>query len=254
MVWRGNMRDTPMKRFFLAVLCCLAVFPARGENAFTPEQRAQIVQVVREALKADPSILRDAIISLQADDQAREAADTKSRVAAQHQALLANPGDPVAGNPAGDVTVVEFYDPRCPYCRRMLPTIDALLKKDHGVRLVFKDIPVLGPASTTESRAILAAQKQGGYLKMQSALMNDPAEPTAQMLREAARGAGLDPAKLAADMNGADIAARIKQNLDLAHALRVDGTPVFVVGSQMFPGAMDQATLESAISIARKHS
>ena len=90
---------------------------------------------------------------------------------------------------------MEFYDPRCPYCRKMAPAIEALLAKDHGIRLVYKDIPVLGPASVAETRAILAAQKQGGYLKMQASLMSSSAEPTPGMLRDTARGLGLDAGK-----------------------------------------------------------
>ena len=180
-------------------------------------------------------------------------ADTKARLIDRQKALTANAADPIAGNPAGDVTVVEFYDPRCPYCRRMLPAIEALLKKDHGVRLVYKDIPVLGPASEAETRAILAAQKQGGYLKMQAALMSTPAEPTPAMLRDTAKGLGLDAAKLASDMNSQAVTDRIKQNMSLAHELKVDGTPIFVIGTQMIPGAMDQAALESAVAVARKH-
>ncbi len=250
------IRDTLMKRLCLLVcLLAAASIPARGETAgFTPEQRAQIVQVIREALKADPSILREAVIALQADDTAREEADTKARLAKQHAALVADAADPVAGNPSGDVTLVEFYDPRCPYCRRVLPTIETLLKQDRGLRLVYKDIPVLGPASVLEARAILAAQKQGGYLKMQSALMTDPAEPTEAMLRATAKSIGLDPARLVADMNSPSVSDKIKRNLELAHALKVDGTPIFVIGGQLIPGAVDQAALEEAITLARKHT
>jgi protein-disulfide isomerase len=141
------------------------------------------VRIVRDALKADPSILRDAVVALQADDASRDAADSKLRIAANHTKLYARPGDAVAGNPNADTAMVEFYDPRCPYCKRMLPALEALLHADHGVRLIYKEIPVLGPASVTESRAILAAQNQGGYFKMQSALMSSAAEPTEAMIR-----------------------------------------------------------------------
>ena len=111
---------------------------------------------------------------LRADAEAHDAADTTARIASSENALIAAPGDPVAGNPKGDVTLVEFYDPRCPYCRRMLPAIQSLIQHDHKLRVVYKDIPVLGPASVLEARAILAAQRQGGYEKMQSALMSNP--------------------------------------------------------------------------------
>jgi protein-disulfide isomerase len=199
-----------MKRLLmLACLVSLALPAWAADPDFTPEQRKAIVQILRDALRSDPSILRDAIGTLQADNQAREESEAKQRIAAKQQALFATPNDPVAGNARGDVTVVEFYDPRCPYCRRMVPAIDAMLRKDHGIRLIYKDIPVLGPASVTESRAILAAQAQGGYLKMQAALMANPEQPNDAMIRSIARQVGLDPDKLVADMNGAAVTAKI---------------------------------------------
>jgi protein-disulfide isomerase len=222
--------------------------------AFSPAQRTAILDIVRNALKTDPSILRDAIVTLQADEAARDAAEAKGAIAAKQQDLLAHPGDPEAGNPHGDITVVEFYDPRCPYCRKMLPGIEAMLQKDHGVRLVYKDIPVLGPPSVMEARAIVAAQNQGAYLKMQAALMKNAAIPTEAMIRDTARAQGLNPDRLIADMNSAAVTQKIKTNLDLAHALKIQGTPAFVVGDQMIPGMVDADQLEDAVTQARKHA
>ena len=238
----------------LAVLAAALTAPRalRAAEAFTPEQRQEIVQILREALKSDPSILRDAVVTLQADDQAREAADQKTRVADKRQALLANAGDPVAGNPAGDVTLVEFYDPRCPYCRRMLPAIASLLHNDPKIRLVYKDIPVLGPASMLETRAILAAQRQGGYEKMQQALMRNPAQPSDELIRETASSLGLDAGRLMADMNSGAVTRQIDANLALAQQLKVDGTPVWIVGDTVIPGAVNEAALAAAVAGARK--
>ncbi len=247
-----------MRRVILLALAVLApalltVRPAQAAGApFTPEQRQEVVQILREALKSDPSILRDAVVTLQADDQAREAADQKTRVADKRQALLANAGDPVAGNPAGDVTLVEFYDPRCPYCRRMLPAIASLLHNDPKIRLVYKDIPVLGPASVLETRAILAAQRQGGYEKMQQALMRNPAQPSEAMIRETAASLGLDAGRLVADMNSAGVSRQIDANMSLAQQLKVDGTPVWIVGDTVIPGAVNEAALAAAVAGARK--
>ena len=243
--------------------CCSAILslalsslhaPARAQAPapFTPAQQAQIVQIVRQAMKADPSILRDAVGTLQADEQAREAADTKARLASNQKALTATFGDPVAGNPNGDITLVEFYDPRCPYCRRMLPDIANLLKHDPKLRLVYKDIPVLGPASTLETRAILAAQKQGAYERMQQSVMRNPAPPNDAMIRQTAQSLGLDANRLLADMNSTAITAKISANLALARELKVEGTPVWVIGDTIIPGATDEASLAAAVSRARK--
>jgi protein-disulfide isomerase len=228
-----------------AFLVCTAAYAADPPPAFTPAQRDAIVKILRQALTADPSILRDAIGALQADEEAHE----KSRI----RALSTDVTAPIAGNPVGDVTVVEFYDPRCPYCRSMRQTVSNLLDKDHGLRLLFKDIPVLGPASDLETRAILAARNQGGYLKMQAALMSDSAQPTLESIRKTAAGLGLNADRLAADMNDPALRRQIDANLHLARELRVQGTPVFFIGDQVLPGAVDQAQLEAAVAEARKH-
>jgi protein-disulfide isomerase len=239
---------------FAALLPAIAPAAMATDTAFTPAQRAEIVSIVRQALKSDPTILREAVTALQADTEARDAAEQHSAIVDKHQELFSNFGDPEAGNKSGDVTVVEFYDPRCPYCRKMLPGIDAMLAKDHGIRLVYKDIPVLGPPSVLESRAIVAAQKQGGYLKMQSALMGNPTQPSDDMIADTAHSVGLDAAKLHADMNSPATTQRIKANLALAHALKVTGTPTFVVGEQVIPGMVDASQLEDAVAEARKHA
>ena len=241
---------------FARAACLAALFPMAAfaaDPAFSPAQRDAIVSIVRNALKADPSILRDAVTALQADDDAKANAEAQAALATHHKDLVAKPGDPETGNPSGDVTVVEFYDPRCPYCRKMMPGIDAMLETDHGIRLVFKDIPVLGPASTLEARAIVAAQKQGGYLKMQHALMSNPAQPGAQMISDAAKAVGLDAPKLLADMESKETSDKIKANLDLAHVMKVSGTPTFVVGELIIPGMVDASQLEEAVAAARKH-
>ena len=118
------------------------------------------MQILRDALKQDPSILRDAVTAMQDDEGDRQ----RAALAAAKDSLI-DPADPVGGNPKGDVTIVEFFDTRCPYCRKLEPTMADLLARDHGVRLVYKDLPILGPASVLGSKALLAAQKQGGYEK-----------------------------------------------------------------------------------------
>jgi protein-disulfide isomerase len=238
----------------LGAACALSPAALAADSSFTPAQRAEIVRIVRDAMKSDPSILRDAIKSLQTEEDAQASADAQAAIFQNRAALYARAGDAEAGNPHGDVTVVEFYDPRCPYCRKMLPGIEALLQKDHGIRLVYKDIPVLGPASTEEAHAILAAGAQGGYLKMQQALMANPAQPSDDMIHDTARSLGLDPVRLAADMKSDAVAKRIAGNMDLSHALHVSGTPTFVVGDQIIPGMVDASQLEEAVQNARKHA
>lgn len=226
--------------------------PAPAGSRFTPAQRADIVAIVRQALKDDPSILRDAVTSLQAAEQQRQASAASSAITAARPDLVADPRDPIAGNPAGDVTVVEFYDTRCPYCRRLRPTVDALVKADPRVRVVFKDMPILGPASLLESRALLAAQRQGGYVRLQQALMTAPPDATDATLRAATAQAGLDWPRLQQDMQDPAITARLDANIALAQHLGIEGTPALVIGNQLIPGAVELAELQGAVAEARR--
>ena len=171
MLTLGRELETAVRPLLLIAfaLLTLAARPAAADS-FTPSQRDEIVRIVRDALKSDPSILREALTGLQADEAHRQDTAT-SDVLGTLGGKLVDPADPVAGNPAAPVTIVEFYDPRCPYCKSMMPTLAALLHDDPNVRLVYKDWPILGPVSQLESRALLAAQRQGGYFKLQAALM-----------------------------------------------------------------------------------
>lgn len=220
-------------------------------TAFSPAQRADIVHILRDALRTDPSILRDAVAALQQDDRNRQDAATAGTIAAQQHELTADAADPSAGAPAGDVTVVEFYDTRCPYCRRLLPTLSALLDADPKLRVVYKDLPILGPDSVLEARALLAAQRQGGYARMQDAVMHLTAPSTPDSLRATAEGLGLDGARLQRDMADPAIQARLDGNMQLARDLHVDGTPAFVIGAQLIPGALGLADLQEAVEAAR---
>jgi protein-disulfide isomerase len=225
--------------------------PPAAAPAFTPAQRAEIIEIVRAAMKADPSILRDAVTALQADEARAESAAASAAIAQSGPELARAPGDPVAGNPNGDVTMVEFYDLHCPYCRSMAPVVAKLLSADPKLRLVYKDIPILGPGSILGARAVLAAERQGGYLRLHDAVMAGPAQITEDTLHQEADAAGLDWTRLRHDMDDPAIQARIDANLALAHKLGIQGTPVYVVGEKMLPGAVPLDQLQAAVAAAR---
>jgi protein-disulfide isomerase len=245
-----------LEYFFRAVVLSALLFgPAptlARADAFTAQQRAEIVAVVRAALRADPSILRDAITALQQDDAAQQEATAHAAVAGLQDALTRTPGDPVEGNPEGNVTVVEFSDLRCPFCRRMLPVIAELLRHNGDLRLIHKDIPILGPGSVLSAKAVLAAQRQDGYLKLRQAVMTGPANVTVDSLRAAATKAGLDWDRLEKDMADPAVQSRIDANLALAGRLHVQGTPAFVIGERVLGGAIELGELEDAVAAARK--
>lgn len=236
-----------------AALLCIGVLSIAISDAaeFTPSQRAEIVEIMRDALKQDPSILRDAVMALQADDGAKSDEAARAAIARNRDALVA-PADPIAGNPAGDVTIVEFFDTRCPYCRKIEPVMDRFLTQDKKVRLVLKDLPILGPASTLGSKALLAAQKQDAYLRMREAVMKLPPDTTMAQIETTARGLGLDWPRLARDMEDPAVQARLEANIKLAHVLGIQGTPALIIGDTLVPGAVDLSELQKAVADARK--
>ncbi|HET6308467.1 MAG TPA: DsbA family protein [Rhodopila sp.] len=242
-----------MRRFLVASLMLPVGLWAAGAPAaeFTPAQRTEIVAIMRDALKQDPSILRDAVVALQADDEERSQAASRAAIA-QAQGQLALPSDPVAGNPQGDVTIVEFFDTRCPYCRKMEPVMQSFLAQDHKVRLVYKDLPILGPASVLGTKALLAAQKQGAYVRMREAVMQLPPDTTPAQIQATAKALNLDWPRMQRDMEDPAVQARIDANLKLAHELGIEGTPALVIGNNLVPGAVDLPNLEKAVAAARK--
>jgi protein-disulfide isomerase len=224
--------------------------PLAWADQFTSAQRSEIVKILRDALRQDPSILRDAVTALQADDGEREKTVTRAAVAAARDSLI-SPDDPVGGNPRGSVTIVEFFDVRCPYCRKLEPEMTALLASDHDVRLVYKDLPILGPASLIGTKALLAAQKQDAYEKLRDAVMRMPPDITRTAIETEAKKLGLDTPRLLHDMDDASIQQKIDANLRLAQRLNIQGTPAMIVGDDMLPGAVDAAELKQAVVEAR---
>jgi protein-disulfide isomerase len=248
---------TPLRpRAWLIAVCGFAaclVLPAPGQAAesFTPAQRSEIVRILREALIKDPSILRDAVEALQLSEKQQDEESAHAALAANRAALI-DPADPVGGNAAGDVTIVEFFDTRCPYCKRLEAPMAELLRHDGKIRLIYKDLPVLGPASVLGAKALLAAQRQGSYEKLRDALMHTDVPTTKDSLRVEAERAGLDWARMSQDMDAPETEARIQKNLRLASALGIQGTPAMVIGDTLIPGAVDLPELQRLVAADRK--
>jgi protein-disulfide isomerase len=235
----------------LALLGGIVAGPGSADSAeFTPSQRAEIVSIVRDAMKQDPSILREAVMAMQADD-GEKSQQAASAALKHYQNQLILPSDPVAGDPHGDVTIVEFFDTRCPYCRRMEPVMAQMLSQDRRVRLVYKDLPILGPASLLGSKALLAAQAQGAYEPMRTAVMKLPPDTTMDQLAATAKDLGLDWPRMQRDMGDPAIQARLDQNIALARSIGIQGTPALVVGDTLIPGAVELADLQKAVGGAR---
>jgi protein-disulfide isomerase len=158
-----------------------------------------------------------------------------------------DPSSPVAGK-AGGVTVVEFFDYHCGYCKRAEGAIRKLLADHPDVRFVFKEFPILGPESSLGAKAALAAAKQGGYLKLHQALIDLSGPITMAAIEELASKQGLDVNKLKTEMESAEVQSTLTRNRDLARDLGVKATPTFVIGSELVQGAIDAAGFEKLIA------
>lgn len=223
-------------------------------GTFEPAQEQAIRDIVRDYLIAHPEVLIEALTKYQ--EQQRLAADQRRResLKALRGDLAEDPDSPVLGNPNGDVVLVEFFDYRCPYCRTVAEPLRTAVTSDGNVRLVMKEFPILGPESVTAARAALAAARQGRYEDFHFALMATKGQINEATVMTVARQIGIDVDKLKIDMESADISAMIDRNMRLAQALNIGGTPAFVIGDELVPGAIELEQLEQKIAEARANS
>jgi protein-disulfide isomerase len=200
----------------------------------------------------NPDVLIEALRG--AEDKLNREADSKAVtvLSDRRNEVFDDPATPVGGNPQGDVTIVEFFDYRCPYCKQVLPSLQALLKEDHKLRFVYKEMPVLGPQSVTAAHAALAAQRQGKYEAFHNAMMATKGQITDETVYKVAGSVGLDVDRLKQDMSAPEIGQSLKANLALADALNIRGTPGFIIGTHIVPGAIDLDSLRTMIADARK--
>jgi protein-disulfide isomerase len=218
-----------------------------------PAELDPFEQRVREYLLRNPEVIMEALQVLQGRQRAAEAENLKRTIAERSDEILNDPAAPVGGNPSGDVTLVEFFDYNCPYCRRVAPTVSALEEDDPDLRIVYKEYPILGPDSQFAARAALASKKQGKYVPFHNALMQASEQVTEESVMEIARTVGLDPEQLETDMQHPAIQEAIGRNLRLANALGITGTPSFVIGEEIVPGAADLRTLQGLVARTRQN-
>ncbi|MCX7631386.1 MAG: DsbA family protein [Geminicoccaceae bacterium] len=211
----------------------------------------EVERIVREYLLREPEVLFEALQELQRRREAAEAERQKMLLEERRSELVADPEDPVLGDPRGDATLVVFSDYRCGYCRSMAPALRSLLQQDRRLKLVIKEFPILGPDSVTASRAALAARRQGRYAELHWALFQSKDLSEGAIL-DLARRLGLDAERLARDMRDPAIERHLERVRALADALGISGTPSFVVGDTLVPGAAPLARLVELIGRQRR--
>jgi protein-disulfide isomerase len=239
-------------RLAVILVLALAALPARAADPLTPEQKAAVERVIHDYFLQHPEFMIEVLHAAEEKLKEEKAADAKALIATRKTELLHDDTAPVGGNPDGDVTIVEFFDYRCPYCKQVEPSLETLLKEDGRIRIVYKEFPVLGPASVYASQIALAARKQGKYAAFHDAMMARKGQITEETVLAVAKAAGLDVEQAKADMNLPEIKAIIARNKALAADLDIQGTPTFIIGDKLMPGAGDIDALRKMVESARK--
>jgi len=244
--WR-NGRLRLLAAGMLALAAASGAGDARAEEQRSP---AEIEAIVRDYLLREPEIIMQAIEELQRRRDAQATAQQRERLGASRELLLTDARDPVLGDGLGDVTIVEFFDYRCAYCKAMAAPMRELIEGDPGLRVVMKEFPILGPDSLMASKAALAAELQGGYEAMHWALMDQPRIDEG-VIRDLAEAQGLDVERLLADMESEPVLEHLQDNILLAQELGINGTPSFVIGDTVLPGAVPTTRLAALVAELR---
>ncbi|MCZ8548191.1 DsbA family protein [Mesorhizobium qingshengii] len=211
----------------------------------------QFDQRVHDYILSHPEVVMEALQTLDARQREAAAKEAKAALAAKADEIFRDPASPVSGNVSGDVTMAEFFDYNCPYCRQVAPIMAQAVADDPQLRIVYKEFPILGPDSVFAAKAALAAQRQNKYAQFHKALYDARTRVTEAVVLKVAAEIGLDIPRLKTDMQLPEIQAAIEKNTQLAQALGITGTPGFVVGDQIFPGATDLATMKKLIEQTR---
>ncbi len=238
-------------RLIAGLFACLVAFPALAQTSSAPD-RVAIEKIVREYLIQNPEVLVEAMNELRRRQEMAANEASSKAIEAHKKELFEDGATPVGGNAKGDVTLVEFFDYHCGYCKQVHEPMLTLIREDKNLRIVYKELPILAPESRIAAAGALAANKQGKYVELHNALMEARGKLTKDRVLALAKELKLDVAKLEKDMDSPDIQGAIDRNLKLAASLGVDGTPAFVIGDQFAPGALPIEQLREMVAQARK--
>ena len=245
----------PCVAALFAVLLALPAAPAQAQS-FSDAQRSEIERIVKDYLLSHPELLQDVMNELDKRQQMAEAEKHRNSIKEHNATLFASPRQVTLGDSKGDVTVVEFFDYNCSYCKRAMSDMLDLMKDDRKLKFVLKEFPVLGEGSTQAAQVAAAVRMQdttGGkkYLEFHQKLLGGRGQADLARALAAAKDVGLDVARIEKDMASDEVKATIEENFKLAEALGLNGTPSYVVGSDVLVGAVGLNTLKEKVNGAR---
>jgi protein-disulfide isomerase len=236
----------------VAMLCA----PPASAQTFSDDQRRDIEGIIKDYLLKHPEVLQEAMAALDKKQQDAEAEKARTTIKANNATLFNSPHQVVLGNPQGDVTMVEFFDYNCGYCKRALPDMLTLLKSDPNIKFVLKEFPVLGEGSVDAAHVAIAVRMQDPsgkkYIEFHQKLLGSRGPADKARALAVAKEVGFDMARIEKDMASGEVKATIDENMKLADALGVNGTPSYVVGSELVVGAVGLDSLKEKIAATRK--
>jgi len=248
------MLKTLRTTLLAATTVVIAGLPPATAGEFTDAQKKEIGEIVRQYLLEHPDILIEMSQKLEQRQKEAKAARAEAALKAHGKALFSGEGDLVIGNPQGKVKMVEFFDYNCGFCKRSLPDVIRLKDTNPDLKIIIKEFPILGPGSLEAARYALAARKQGmdKYWKFHAAMLKHKGRIDGKVALALAKKSGLDVERLRKDAEGKDIAEILGRNMSLADALDINGTPAFVIGDEIVPGALGYKRLNDIIAKVRE--
>ncbi|MGI9413948.1 MAG: DsbA family protein [Hyphomicrobiales bacterium] len=237
-----------------AIGLSVAFSAVRAEDAlFNDAQKQEMHKIIRDYLVQNPNVLREAIEALEKQAQEQELARSREGIKQNADLVYRSKRGFVFGNPDGNVTVVEFFDYNCGFCKRSLDDILALVKADPDLKLILKEFPILGEGSVFAARAAIASKKQDKYWDLHLAMMQHRGALDETATIAIAKQVGLDIDQLRKDMDDDEVAATINESMQLAQAVGINGTPAFIIDDRLIPGALGLDTMQSQIAEIRKN-
>ena len=232
------------------------VAPTAGGSAFTDEQKKALGEIIKDYLVKNPEVMIDVQNALDEKSQKEQDAKLKSFMADNAKSIYRAPNSSIAGDADGDITVVEFFDFNCGYCKRGLPEVQKLIHDDKKVRFVFKELPILAKGSEEAAKVALAAKRQGKYWEFHQVMLGSKGQANEASALKVAESLNLDMDKLKADMASDAVKTELADDIALAKKIGVNGTPHFLVGDKSVPGAPDDLhdQLETLVTEFRKNA
>jgi len=225
---------------------------AADSGDFTPAQKTAMENIIKDYIMSNPQVLMDSVNNYRSAEEKKQEEGAVKALEENRQILLKG-NFPEIGNKKGDITIVEFFDYNCGYCKQGYEAVQESLNNDKNIRFVFVEFPILSESSHLAAKYALAAQKQGKYFELHRELMLYKGPKSDESILQLAGKAGLDMDKLKKDVSDPSIEAEIKKNIDLAQKLQISGTPAFIIGDQIIRGYVPYEGMKTMVADLRKN-